>query len=243
MHGTRLRGLVKWCRVNCRLWGDVSLAVTFLAPHDGWPKSGCLIASSELVFVASATPLAHCAKVVGWLSELSDTPAWVTTHVLAIIQRGRVSLFSLFTLFTLYFLRLVFSLSFASFSPFILLHFFFILHPQIHSFETLSAAGALSLTHKLIRLKRTVARLKLWKTIRHNVQSHCCWVFFLLLLLCLVVCALFIQPVITTAVVWCAWHFGSESLSFLFSLRICSVPLAALKLISSPFRTWSSAPL
>ena len=97
-------------KLSVKLSGDVSLAVTFYEHYDGWPKSGCLIACSELVFVASATPLAHCAKVVGWLSELSDTPAWVTTHVLAIIQRGRVSLFSLFSLFTLYFLRLVFSL-------------------------------------------------------------------------------------------------------------------------------------
>ncbi len=72
MHGTRRRGLVKWCRVNCRLWGDVSLAVTFLAPHDGWLKSGCLIASSELVF--------SCTVVVS--SFLCYCCVWLCAHCL-----------------------------------------------------------------------------------------------------------------------------------------------------------------
>ena len=64
-------------------------------------------------------------------------------------------------------LRLVFSPSFLPFPPlFCYTSFFFT--PKIHSFKTLSAVGVLSFTLRLIHLKRAVARLKLWKTIRYN---------------------------------------------------------------------------
>ena len=65
-------------------------------------------------------------------------------------------------------LRLVFFLSFLPFPPLFWYTSSFFFIPKIHSFETLSAVGAFSFTLRLIHLKRAVARLKLWKTIRYN---------------------------------------------------------------------------